>query len=90
MKARIGWFFVIVGGLSLLIFFASDVARETAYPYLCVGMGGVVIGLVLCSSNRSKSQPSGRFNMLRKNRESADKPKPAGNPPEKQGPPHKK
>ncbi len=88
MSARIGWFFVIVGSLSLLIFFASDVARETAYPYLCVGMGSVVLGLVLWSSNRPKAQPNGRFSMLRKKRESADNPKEGAKPrePEKKGP----
>ncbi len=84
MTARIGWFFVIVGSVLLIIFFASDLAKETKYQYLCLGMVGVVMGLILWNKGRPASPPSGRFSTVRKMRESgkgARRPKTHDNPP---------
>ena len=75
MTGRIGWFFVIVGSVLLLIFFASDLAKQTSYEFLCLGMLAVVFGISLWSKGRPPAQPSGRFNALRKLNETSKKPK---------------
>ncbi len=75
MTGRIGWFFFIVGSVLLLIFFASDLAKQTSYQYLCLGMLAVVFGIILWNNGREPAKPSGRFNTLRKMGESSKKPR---------------
>ena len=66
MGRRIGWFFIIVGSVLLLIFFASDLAKETSYEFLCLGMLGVVIGLVMWNKGKPAPQENGRFSAFKK------------------------
>ena len=73
MRERIGCFFIIVSVVVLVIFFASDLAKETSYEFLCLGAVGLVIGIVLAVGGRPPAKPSGRFGTLRKIGEEAKK-----------------
>ncbi|HEX7432089.1 MAG TPA: hypothetical protein VF326_00405 [Anaerolineaceae bacterium] len=75
MSSRIGWFFIIVGSVLLLIFFASDLAKETSYEFLCLGMLAVVFGLILWNKGKPKPQANSRFNSIRKMRDASKTPK---------------
>ena len=75
MSPRIGWFFIIVGSVLLLVFFASDLAKETSYEFLCLGMLAVVFGLILWNKGKPKPQQSGRFSAILKMREASKAPK---------------
>ena len=84
MSARIGWFFIIVGCVLLIIFFASDMVKETAYQYLCLGMAGVVVGLIMWNRGKPETPHSGRFRSLHRTRGPQNEPK---RPRDKENPP---
>ena len=65
ISTRIGMFFLIVGGLALVIFYATIDSEAPTYEFLLAGLVGVVVGFMLISQGREETTESGRFRILR-------------------------
>jgi hypothetical protein len=72
MYRRIGEFFLFIGLILLVIFFASDQSQELAWGYLIIGGGLVILGGILMWRRRGPEIESNRFRTYRKLR---DRPK---------------
>ncbi len=66
---RVGCFFLLVGGVLLVLFLASDVAQQQNCTLLAIGVLGVVVGFAMWRRNRPDPTPSGRFGTLSKLRQ---------------------
>ena len=75
---RIGCFFLLVGAVLLLMFLASDIAKQQNCSLLVIGILGVVAGFALWRHHRPIPTPSGRFATIRKLRKSAKEKKKSG------------
>ena len=63
---RIGTFFLIVGIGLLVLFMASESARQVTFEYFCWSLILIVIGLVFRGQFRRKVAPSGRFSLVKR------------------------
>jgi len=58
--ARLGTFFILLGIFFIILFVASDAAKQPNFDYLLYGMLGLGFGLVF-RRRASPPPPSGRF-----------------------------
>ncbi len=65
MSYRFGQFLLYVGLIVLIIFFASDYARQPHLGYLCSGVLLLYLAGILIVRNRKPPEPSQRFRLLR-------------------------
>jgi Na+/melibiose symporter-like transporter len=72
MYRQIGEFFIFIGLILLVIFFASDQNQERAWGYFIVGLALVALGAIMMFRRRGPEIESSRFRTYRKLR---DKPK---------------
>jgi hypothetical protein len=72
MYRQIGEFFLFIGLILLVIFFASDQNQERAWGYFVVGGALVVLGGIMMFRRRGPEIESTRFRSYRKLR---DRPK---------------
>jgi hypothetical protein len=73
-KRKVGQFFLYLGLILLVIFFASDQAQHPAYGYFFAGAGLVFLGGYLMWRDRPPVEPNTeRFRTLRKIREQQKK-----------------
>lgn len=65
-KSKVGQFFLLIGVILLVIFFASDVSQSLHVGYFFSGvlMGG--LGIYLMVRHKKPAPQSGRFRMLRR------------------------
>jgi xanthosine utilization system XapX-like protein len=68
ISARIGMFLLIVGGLSLVIFYATIDSEAPAYEFFLAGLIGLIVGFALITQGREQADESGRFRLLRSRR----------------------
>jgi len=68
-KSKLGRFFIFIGLILLVVFFAVDQAQHPAYGYFCGGAVGVVLGAMLMLRGRESPPESMRFRTLRRWRE---------------------
>ena len=69
---RIGTFLILLGIFALILFLASDFAKSPKFNWLFIGM--ILIGLgFLLRRRATPPPPAGRFGMVRKMREDAEK-----------------
>jgi O-antigen/teichoic acid export membrane protein len=72
MSRQIGEFFLFIGIVLLVIFFASDQSENTAWGYFIGGAALTALGGYLMWRNRRPDLESGRFKSYRRMR---DRPK---------------
>ena len=68
-KGKLGRFFIFIGLVLLVVFFAMDQAQHPAYGYFCGGVVGVLLGALLMIRGRQPPAESMRFRTLRRWRE---------------------
>jgi 4-amino-4-deoxy-L-arabinose transferase-like glycosyltransferase len=68
-KSKIGQLLLIIGLISLVIFFAMDQSKNPSYGYFCVGMVAVILGGILMVRGHPPPAESMRFRTLRRWRE---------------------
>jgi Na+/melibiose symporter-like transporter len=68
-KSKIGRFLFFIGLILLVVFFAMDQAKHSAYGYFCVGVIVVFLGGILMLRGQRPPDESMRFRTLRKWRE---------------------
>jgi hypothetical protein len=73
LTSKIGAFFLIVGGLALVIFFASTASEAPSFDFLLVGLGSTLLGGYLIFQGREPPAPSGRFRILNRKRKKEEK-----------------
>jgi len=66
--ARLGTFFILLGIFFLIMFIASDAAKQPNFDFLLWGLVGLGFGLVF-RRRASPPQPSGRFGWYKNLRE---------------------
>jgi MYXO-CTERM domain-containing protein len=66
--ARLGTFFILLGIFFLIMFIASDAAKQPNFDYLLFGLVGLGFGLVF-RRRASPPSPSGRFGWYKNLRE---------------------
>jgi hypothetical protein len=72
MSRQIGEFFLFIGIVLLVIFFASDQSENTAWGYFISGAAMIALGCYLMWRNRRPDLESSRFKSYRRMR---DRPK---------------
>jgi LPXTG-motif cell wall-anchored protein len=72
MSRQIGQFFLFIGVILLVIFFASDQSQNTPWVYFISGAALVALGGILLWRKRGPDLESSRFRSYRKMR---DRPK---------------
>jgi cytochrome c biogenesis protein CcdA len=73
LSFRIGQFFLFVGLITLIIFFAALSGNEPVGVYFCAGALLFLIGIFLMFRFRSPGKTSGRFRVLRKEKEERER-----------------
>jgi membrane-bound ClpP family serine protease len=68
-KSKIGRFFLFIGLILLVVFFAMDQAKHPSFGYFCVGVVVVILGGVLMAKGHQPPAESMRFRTLRRWRE---------------------
>jgi hypothetical protein len=66
MGFRIGVFFVLLGGMSMWVYFATDFADAPIYWLFFASLGLLILGIILIRRNYSPPPPSDRFRLLRR------------------------
>ena len=66
--ARLGTFFIMLGIFFMIMFVASDAARQPNFDYLLLGLVGLGFGVVF-RRRAAPPPPSGRFGWYKKLRE---------------------
>ena len=66
LKQRIGNFFILIGVLLLIFFFASNANSTPNFIFLLAGLGLIVLGLQMIRRPRSEPTESGRFRTVRR------------------------
>jgi len=67
---RIGSFFLILGGMGILLFLFSDIARVRNFNYLFAGAALILVGALIKSTNpKSTEDASGRFSLIKRIRQ---------------------
>lgn len=69
LSGRIGCFFLFVGLIALLVFFAASYAGAEVFSYFMVGLAGLILGLVLVLRGRRLPPPGERFRIIRSSRD---------------------
>ena len=73
-KRKVGWFFIYLALILLIIFFASDQAQHPAYGFFFAGFALLLLGGYLIWRDHKPAEPNPeRFRTLRKLREQQDK-----------------
>ncbi len=75
MTYRIGQFFVFIGLIALVIFFASNQARQPAFSFFCGGILLMAAGIFLYMRTPRQPVETGRFRLLRSSARKKSKPK---------------
>jgi hypothetical protein len=65
MIRQLGHFFLFIGVILLVIFFATNAANAPAYEFFCWGTPLVILGIYLLWRKRPEQQPRSRFRLLR-------------------------
>jgi membrane-bound metal-dependent hydrolase YbcI (DUF457 family) len=65
MISQIGQFFLFIGLIGLLIFFATDQVHNPAYGFCCGGFLSVLLGVLMIWRTRRPPPTEGRFRILR-------------------------
>jgi membrane-bound ClpP family serine protease len=68
-KSKLGRFFLFIGLILLVVFFAMDQAKHPSFGYFCVGVVVVILGGVLMAKGHQPPAESMRFRTLRRWRE---------------------
>jgi hypothetical protein len=63
---RVGTFFLLVGIGLIILFILSDVVRQTAFNYLCVGAILLTVGFLFRAQYKRAMPSSGRFSLLQR------------------------
>ncbi len=66
MIVRIAVFFLLVGGMAMVISFGSAAQTRQTIQIFCGGFFSVLIGVVILFRNRPKPAQSARFRSIRK------------------------
>ncbi len=66
---KAGKLFILLGIISLAVFFAVDQAKHPSYGYFCVGIVIVILGGVLMARGHQPPAESMRFRTVRRWRE---------------------
>ena len=67
MKRKIGTFLLLIGVISLALFFISDIALATNFNYLLSGIIITGLGIYLMrGTSAAPAQESGRFRFVRR------------------------
>ena len=68
-RSKLGRFFLFIGLILLVVFFAMDQAKHPSYGFLCVGLVVVILGGLLVVRGHQPPAESMRFRTLRRWRE---------------------
>jgi hypothetical protein len=68
-KSKLGRFFLFIGLILLVVFFAMEQAKHPSFGYFCVGVVVVILGGVLMAKGHQPPAESMRFRTLRRWRE---------------------
>jgi 4-amino-4-deoxy-L-arabinose transferase-like glycosyltransferase len=68
-KSKIGRFLLFIGLILLVVFFATDQAKNPSYAYFCIGAVVVILGGLLMVRGHQPPAESMRFRTLRRWRE---------------------
>jgi hypothetical protein len=68
-RSKLGRFFLFIGLILLVVFFAMDQAKHPSYGFLCVGLVVVILGALLVVRGHQPPAESMRFRTLRRWRE---------------------
>ncbi len=63
--ARVGTFFIVMGGGSMMLFIVSDIANDIMFNYFFMGLLAIVLGIYL-RRNAMGAEASGRFETYKK------------------------
>ena len=66
MKSKFGRFFILIGLVLLVVFFAVDQARSPSYGYFCIGIVMVILGGLMMVRGHKPPDESMRFRTLRR------------------------
>jgi hypothetical protein len=66
MTFRIGIFFLLLGLISLFVFFASDFSQQPIYWLFFVSLGLIFLGIMFARKGYTAPPPSDRFRTIRK------------------------
>ena len=68
-RSKLGRFFLFIGLILLVVFFAMDQAKHPSYGFLCVGLVVAILGGLLVVRGHQPPAESMRFRTLRRWRE---------------------
>jgi hypothetical protein len=63
---RIGTFFLLLGIGLLVLFMASEAAKQVAFEYFCWSLILMIFGLIFRGQFKRKVTPSGRFSLVKR------------------------
>ena len=63
---RIGTFFIIVGIGLLVLFMASEAAKNVTFSYFCWSLILMIFGFIFRGQFKRKAAPSGRFSIVKR------------------------
>lgn len=75
LKWQVGQFLVVIGLISLIVFFITDQVKTPDYMFFCSGLLVVILGGYVMWSGRNPPQPSERFRIFRRRAEKREKKK---------------
>jgi hypothetical protein len=64
--SRVGTFFLLIGGLLLILFIASDIGTTTYFRYFFLGAIATLVGVFFKRISHVPGKPSNRFEGIRK------------------------
>ena len=68
---RIGTFFILIGTFLLIMFLASDFAKQPNFDYFFLALTAIVTGWMM-QRKKAPPPPSGRFSYFKKMREKGE------------------
>jgi 4-amino-4-deoxy-L-arabinose transferase-like glycosyltransferase len=68
-KSKIGRLLLLIGLISLVIFFTVDQSKNPSYEYFCIGLVVAILGGILIVRGQQPPDESRRFRTLRRWRE---------------------
>lgn len=69
MSGRIGQYFLFIGLITLIIYFASEQAQTPDYRFFCSGLVLFLFGAVIWWRAHEPAKDTGRFRILRQRKE---------------------
>ena len=63
---RIGTFFLLLGIGLLVLFMASEAAKQVAFEYFCWSLILMIFGFIFRGQFKRKMTPSGRFSLVKR------------------------